>query len=285
MFIDTHAHLNFSAFEADFTDVLKSALNSDMGIIMPGTQYESSKKGVELSEKLNDGRVWAAVGLHPIHLESGEADSSETKTTQAFYKEEFNKDKYFELAKSPQTVAVGEVGLDYWNRPKNKEEGSIYAQKQIETLKMQLDLALELKKPVILHCRVAHKDMLRLLAEHPITNNPPAGGPGVIHSYTGSVKQLNKFLKMGYCIGINGLVFKLDLMADAVKAVPLERMLLETDSPYLTPPEAGDLRNEPVNIKYIARRVAELKGIALQEIEKQTTENSKRVFGVDFSVE
>ncbi|MDP4010406.1 MAG: TatD family hydrolase, partial [Candidatus Spechtbacteria bacterium] len=167
-----------------------------------------------------------------------------------------------------------------WYRPKTKEKGGAYAQKQIETLKAQLDLALDLEKPVILHCRVAHKDLLKLLAEHPHTQKMET--PGVVHSYTGSAKQLKKFLQMGYHIGINGLVFKLELMSDAVKEVPLDKMVLETDSPYLTPPQAGEGRNEPANIKYTAQKVAEIKGISFEEVAKQTTQNAKKVFGVDF---
>jgi len=280
MLIDTHAHLNFSAFEDDLDSVLKNTLDLDMGFIMPGTQFETSKTGVELAQKWNNPRVWAAVGLHPIHLEKREADSSEIKLLEEFYSENFDRAKYEELAKSKKVVAIGEIGLDYWYRPKTKEAGSSYAQKQIETLRAQLNMATDLKKPVILHCRVAHKDLLKLLAEHPHTQKME--NPGVVHSYTGSTKQLKKFLQMGYHIGINGLIFKLELMADAAKEVPLDKMVLETDSPYLAPPEVGEGRNEPANIKYTAQKIADIKGISFEEVAKQTTQNAKRVFGVDF---
>ncbi|MEX0877403.1 MAG: TatD family hydrolase [Candidatus Spechtbacterales bacterium] len=292
MLIDTHGHLNFNAYKDDFEETLERALSSDVSLIMPGSQYSTSKRAVEFAEKLNNPRVWAAVGLHPIHLEERKIDKFEADGHVEYetHAEKFDRKKYEELARSKKVVAVGEVGLDYWWRPKTKEEGLAYAQKQQKTFCAQADMALDLNLPLIIHCRVAMKDMLNILREHPHTEARDV--PGVIHSYTGSPKQLKKFLSLGYYIGVNGLVFTLGLVQDAVKAAPLDRILLETDAPYLSPPlprrslgEGGPNkteRNEPANVKYVAQKIAELKDIPFKEVEAQTTENAKKVFGIDF---
>lgn len=311
MLIDTHAHLNFNAYKEDSEEILKKALDAGMGLIMPGSQVDTSRRAVELAEKWNNPYVWAAVGLHPIHLEKARVDESEVgrgldssvaSEVRRFdfpifetKGEEFNRQEYKKLAESKKVIAIGEIGLDYWYRPRTKEEGVEYAQKQIDTLNAQLDMALELNLPVILHCRVAHKDLLRILREHSIAEkvNPP----GVIHSYTGSTKQLKKFLGLGFYIGVNGLIYKLDFVEDAVREAPLDRILLETDSPYLIPPQVegqtviseGEkgldsdfIRNEPINLKYIAEKIAEIKNISFEEVAKQTTENAQKVFQVNF---
>lgn len=284
MLIDTHGHLNFNAYKDDSEEVFKKALDADMGIVMPGSQYSTSRRAVQLAEKWDNPRVWAAIGLHPIHLEDRKVDKHETGSHIEYEtrREEFDRAAYEELARSEKTIAIGEVGLDYWHRPKEKEERHAYEQTQAEAFKAQLDLAVDVDLPVILHCRIAHKDMIKILEEHPITEKREI--PGIVHSYTGSVKQLKKYLDMGYYIGVNGLIFKLGLMEEAVEAAPLDRIVLETDAPYLTPPQVGeDERNEPYNLKYVAERIAEIKDLFYDEVEEQTAENAKRVFGKSFA--
>jgi TatD DNase family protein len=280
MLIDTHGHLNFNDFREDSKEVFNRTLSLDMGLVMPGSQYSTSRRAVELAEKWNSPRVWAAIGLHPIHLEEGKIHKDEIGEHVEYetHAEKFDRSKYEELARSEKVVAIGEAGLDYWWRPKTKEAGEKYAKKQKEVLRAQMDMALDLRLPLILHCRVAHKDLIKILREHPHTKKLEV--PGVVHSYTGSVKQLKKFLDMGYYIGINALVFKLGMMEEAAVSAPLERILLETDSPYLSPPKAQSERNEPANVKYIAEHIAEIKNISFDKVEKQTTENAKKVFGV-----
>lgn len=286
MLIDTHGHLNFNAYKDDSKETLDRALSSDISVIMPGSQFSTSKRAVELAEKWDSPRVWAAIGLHPIHLEERKIDKHEVGDHIKYetHGEKFDRAEYEKLARSDKVVAVGEVGLDYWWRPKTEEEGLVYAKKQEEALVAQMDMALDLKLPLILHCRVAMKDMLRILREHPHTEAFEI--PGVVHSYTGSPKQLKKFLAMGYYIGVNGLVFTLGLVKEAVEAAPLDRILLETDAPYLSPPLSirnlgeGEERNEPANVKYVAQEIAEIKNIPFEEVERQTTENAKKVFGI-----
>jgi len=284
-FIDTHGHVNFNAFRDDGDEVIQRALEAGVGIIMPGSQIDTSKRAVLYAEKLNHPYIKAAVGLHPIHLEDIEVDDSEVGGQKKFHtrKEEFRRAAYADLIKSSdKIVAVGEIGLDYWRLPEGEKEKEFYKDRQIDTLNTQLDLALENKLPAIVHCRKAHDDLISLVESHDITGvvNPP----GVIHSYTGNKTQLRSFLALGWYIGYNGIIFKLNL-ENVIKDTPLDRILLETDSPYLTPPlPAGALvkegRNEPIFVKHVAEKIAELKQVSLEEVARQTTANAKEVFRI-----
>ncbi|OGZ61779.1 MAG: hypothetical protein A3H51_01870 [Candidatus Spechtbacteria bacterium RIFCSPLOWO2_02_FULL_38_8] len=283
MLIDTHAHLQFHAFRNDRDEVTKRTLEEGISFIMPGTQIDTSRAGVELAEKLNDSRIYASIGLHPIHVNRDRVDEDEVGSLEKFTTrgEEFNKKDYEDLIKSDKVVAVGEIGLDYWRKPKTTARKKEFVNRQKDAFIAQLDLALEYQKPLILHCRVAHDDMLDILKNHPIVTKLQP--PGVVHSYTGTTEQLKKFLDMGFYIGVNGLVFKLPFVQDVVAQVPLERIVLETDAPYLLPPQVKNTeRNEPIFIKYTAQKIAEIKGLTFKEVEAQTAKNAQTLFGVEF---
>lgn len=286
--IDTHGHVNFSAFKDDGDAVIQRALDAGVGVIMPGSQIDTSRRAVEYADKWNHPYIKAAVGLHPLHLEDIEVDESEVGSQAKFHtrKEEYRQAAYEDLLKaSGKVVAIGEIGLDYWHLPADVREQEHYKMRQIDTLNSQLDLALEHKIPVILHCRKAHDDLLSAVESHEITQTVLP--PGVLHCYTGNKTQLKAFLALGLYIGYNGIIFKLNL-DEVIKATPLDRMLLETDSPYLTPPTPAERlakegispagRNEPIFVKHIGERIAELKQVPFEEVARQTTENAKRVF-------
>lgn len=283
MLIDTHGHLNFNAFKEDLDEVLKRTLAAGMGVIMPGTQVDTSRDAVELAEKINDPRIWAAVGLHPLHLEETRVDEAEVGNLEKFKTrgEFFKKENYEPFLKSKKIVAIGEVGLDYWRKPKGNAKREVYIKRQKDNLIAQLDLAVEYKKPALLHCRVAHDDLLEILKTHPIIKQ--INSPGVVHSFTGSIEQLNKFLELGFYIGVNALVFKLDFVEMAVREAPIERIVLETDAPYLLSPQEKGPRNEPLFIKHTAQKVAEIQRVPLEKVEEVTTENAKKLFHVDFT--
>ena len=283
MLIDTHAHLQFHAFRNDRDEVTKRTLEEGISFIMPGTQIDTSRAGVELAEKLNDSRIYASIGLHPIHVNRDRVDEDEVGSLEKFTTrgEEFNKKDYEDLIKSDKVVAVGEIGLDYWRKPKTTARKKEFVNRQKDAFIAQLDLALEYQKPLILHCRVAHDDMLDILKNHPIVTKLQP--PGVVHSYTGTTEQLKKFLDMGFYIGVNGLVFTLPFVQDVVAQVPLERIVLETDAPYLLPPQVKNTEhNEPIFINYTAQKIAEIKGFTFKEVEAQTTKNAQTLFGVEF---
>lgn len=265
-----------------------------MWVIMPGSQYSTSKRAVEIAEKYEQG-VYAAVGLHPIHIgEQRKVDvlevQSQEKAEQPWEtfetrSEEFDYAKYKELAQSKKVVAVGEVGLDYYYFPKSKTKREEMRQKQKDALRAQMDLADETGLPVILHCRVAHDDLLEFLyGRTRSTSSGQESVRGVVHSYTGTAEQAQKFMEFGLYFGFNGLILKnvsaLPDPKEVIASIPLERIVLETDSPYLTPPQAAKERNEPFFITYVAQEIARIKNITAQEAANQTAENAKKLFTI-----
>jgi len=280
MLIDTHSHLSFKAYDADREEVVKRTREAGMICIDVGTKYETSKRAVELAEK--NENIYASIGLYPSHAssefqkiktdsEEGELLSSETN---------FDKEKYKELAKSKKVVAIGEVGLDYYYKPKTNLKFEQLKQKQKEVFIQQLELAEELNLPMILHCRMAHNDVLEILSK--------SKNVGVVHCFTGNWEEAQKYLDLGFYLGINGIIFKFDI-DEVIKKAPLDKLLLETDCPYLTPLPAvalakegpeGYVRNEPTFVKHVAQRIAELRGISFDEVASATTTNAKKLFKI-----
>ena len=294
MLIDTHAHLNFNAYRNDAEEVIKRTLKNKIWMINVGSKYETSKRAVEMTQKYPDG-VFTAVGLHPLHLatdlvkikndteEVAELRSSpvpryarpsEIKTKE----ENFDYGKHKELAQNSKVIAIGEVGLDYYWKPKTKNKLELFKEKQRAGLCQQLKLAEELNLPVIFHCRMAHKDLIQFLKE----NEEIRPKNAVAHGFVGNSDELKQYLNFGYCIGFNGIIFKkiegIDF-EENIKAVPLDKILIETDCPYLTPPQVEG-RNEPLYVKYIAEKIAKIKDISFEKIAEITTRNAKNLFKI-----
>jgi|SRR3989338_3676461 len=273
--IDTHSHLNFKAFKEDSDEVIKRTLADNIWMINVGTKYETSLKAVEMTKEYEKG-VYCAIGLHPMYA-AAEFVKLKTDPDEGEFlikEQEFNKEKYRDLILNggKKVVAVGEVGLDYYYKPKSTAKLQLFKKKQKKIFLEQLELAKEFNLPLILHCRVAHKDLIEILSKEPEVK-------GVVHCFTGSVQEAQKYIEMGFLIGINGIIFKLDLN-EVVKSVPLDKMVFETDCPYLTPsPEAGK-RNEPMFIKHTISKVAELKGVSFEEVAEKTTENARNLFKI-----
>jgi TatD DNase family protein len=279
MIIDTHAHLNFNAYKADLEEVIKRTLENDVWVINVGSQYSTSKRAVEIAEKYDKG-VFAAVGLHPIHLETGLVKIKEDPEEIQFNtkEESFDYQKYKELAGSAKVVAIGEAGFDYYWKPKTKKKLELFKEKQREAFFQQLKLAKELGLPVIFHCRMAHQDLIKFLKENPGIRPERA----VAHAFVGTLNELKEYLSFGYSIGFNGITFKKIAGIDfdeIIRNTPSERILVETDCPYLTPPPMEG-RNEPVFVKYVIERVAEVKNQSHEDIVKVTTENAKKLFNL-----
>lgn len=291
MLIDSHAHLNFNAFKDDVDEVIKRTLENNIWVINVGSQYSTSKRAVEIAQKYGEG-VYAAIGLHPIHLEERKVDNSEVDSQIVFKTrvEEFDCEKYKELAQDEKSrligdpprrrvVAIGEIGLDYYYKPKTKKKLEQFKEKQRETFLKQLNLAKELNLPVILHCRMAHDDLIQTIRQSNIS-----AINGVVHCFTGDERQTQKYLEMGLSFGFNGLIFKKIEGApdwqEIVKKLPLEKILIETDAPYLTPPPHEGQRNEPLYIKYVAQKIAGIKNITFEEVARITCQNTKKLFNI-----
>ncbi|MBU4204684.1 TatD family hydrolase [Patescibacteria group bacterium] len=276
MLFDTHAHLNFSAYKDDLDEVVKKTQKENVWVINVGSNYDNSKLAIDIARKYEQG-VYAAIGLHPIHLagdffkikkDTNEQEGDETN------KDSLDIDKYKKLAlsDSQRVVAIGEIGLDYYYRPKTKTKLELFKARQKEFFIKQLNLAKELKLPVIFHCRMAHQDLIAILEKNKDVR-------GVIHCFTGTLEDAKKYVDMGFYIGLNGIIFKLNL-DEIIKQIPLESILLETDCPYLTPPQEGNERNEPIFVKYVARRIAELKSLDYEKVAEITAQNARELFRI-----
>jgi len=274
MIIDTHSHLNFKAYKNDLDEVMKRTLQEDVWMINVGTKYETSKQAIELAEKYNEG-VYAAIGMHPIYA-SAEFQKIKTDPEEGDFlikEENFEKEKYLELAQSKKVVAIGEIGLDHYYKPKTNTKLEQFKNKQKKIFLQQLDLSEELNLPVIIHCRMAHQDLINILKQKNQIK-------GVIHCFTGTLEEAQEYIKLGFYIGINGIIFKFNI-DEVIKNIPIENILVETDCPYLTPPAEGkNTRNEPIFIKHVIQKIADLRKISFDEVADKTTENAKKLFRI-----
>lgn len=253
MFFDTHAHYDSYKFNADRMEILSSMPEQNVSLIInPGCEEQSSKEAIALAEAFP--YVYAAVGWHPSDLiESGWNEGS--------------LDNVCQLAKHPKVVAIGEIGLDYyWDKT--------YIDLQKQVLRQQMELALELDLPVIIHDREAHGDILEIAKEYDI--------PGVFHCYSGSPEMAKELLKRGWYLGFDGpITYKNNRkQAEVLEICPIDRILIETDSPYLTPvPHRGE-RNQSGYLQYVAAKIGEIKGLSMQEVAAVTMENGRRLFRI-----
>ena len=253
--VDTHTHLNDAKFAGEEQAAIERAnLAGVTKIINMGDTMASSTKAVNLARQY-DG-VFAGVGIHPE--EAYEMTQQDDDVLAAF-------------ATEPKVVAIGEIGLDYYWE---KDEAKRLLQQRIFI--RQLDLARNLHLPVCVHDREAHGDTMAILKKE------GQGISGVMHCFSGSMEMAQELLKIGWYIGVDGpLTFKNAAKLPAiVKSFPLERILLETDAPYMAPVPMRGKRNEPAFIRYIGEKVAEIKGITLSEVAKQTSENAMELYGV-----
>lgn len=274
MLIDTHAHLNFKAYNEDRDEVIKRSLANDTWMINIGSQPETSRQAVELANQYTKG-VYAAVGLHPIHTWASHVDEEETSFDSKAL--DFDCEFYKKLASDPKVVGIGECGLDYFRIEKTDDMTvEEIKEKQREVFKQQLKLAAELGKPLIIHCREAHEDMIQTMNHELKTMNFKA----VMHCYSGDLEITKKYIEMGLLISFTGLITFAKQWDEVIKWLPLEKMMIETDCPYMTPEPWRGKRNEPMNVKYVAEKIAEIKGVSFEEVAEVTTNTARQFFGI-----
>ena len=252
MFIDVHAHLNDKKFE-NIDDIITNAEQAGVEkIITAGYDITSSIDGLEIANKHTG--VFATVGIHPENVDDVEENYL---------------DKLKELCKNKKVVAIGEIGLDYHFRSDNKD-----LQKKI--LIEQIALANELNLPVVLHCRDAIGDMMTLLQEHRLKRE------SLLHCYSGSIESAREFMKLGFSFSFGGVVtFKnASNVINVISNLPLEKIMIETDCPYMAPVPFRGKMNEPEFIPYIAEKIAEIKSLSIEEIAEKTTKNAEKMFKI-----
>jgi len=274
-YIDIHSHVNFKAFKEDGDIVLKRALHNDTWVINVGSQFSTSKRAVEIANKYKEG-VFAIVGLHPIHLEESYHDEEETGGEGFRTRvEEFNKDAYRELLKDPKVVAIGECGLDYFHC--NAES----IEKQKKTFREQVSLSQEIGKPLMLHIRNnpkdfslnAYRDVLEILKEFPKVK-------GNVHFFAGSLEEAKAFLDLGFTLSFTGVITFTHDYDEVIRNTPLHMIMSETDSPYVAPVPYRGKRNEPIYVKEIVKKIAEIKNLPEEEVAKAIISNAKRIFRI-----
>lgn len=280
MLFDSHSHIHFRQFDNDREEIIKKLRDFNVKTINVGTDFEESKKAIELAQKCPD-LLWASIGLHPNDNQ----------------KEIFNIDKYRELSKNKKVVAIGECGLDYFRSPSKNE---ITRQKEI--FMKQIELSKEVKKPLILHCRPsvgsqdAYEDAIEILmknfppkVDQPLVENISSGN-GVAHFFAGSKETAKKFLDLGFYISFAGpITFHptgdhpkggASQYKEIVEFVPIERTLIETDAPFAAPVPHRGRRNEPIFVEFVARQIAEWKDLSFDKVSTQTHNNAITLFKI-----
>lgn len=256
---DSHCHPQFPQYKNDRDEMIRRAFDGGVFMICVGTDLKTSKEGIELAQKYES--IWATVGLHPNEN----------------LDEEFRLEEYTHLLKEDKVIAMGEIGLDYYRTTEDKNKKF-----QRERFEKQLEIVARNNIPVVLHSRdagkgslgIVHNDMLAILKN----NLPPK--QGVAHSFTGTVDDAKKYLDLGFYLGFNGIITFARQYDEIVRYLPLDRILLETDAPYLAPEPYRGQRNEPLYVIEVAKKVVELKNEPLEKVIEQTTQNCKKLFNI-----
>ena len=282
LLIDTHAHVNFNDFKDDSKEVIKRSLDENIWMINVGAERKTSERAVKMAEEYEDG-VYATVGLHPSHLVEQDVEYEENGEIVKYKskREEFDYDFYLNSAKNEKVLGIGECGLDYSQSKISNLKNKNWKEKQKEVFIKHIKLAKEVNKPIIIHCRDAHDDLLKILH---LAVKPPSG---VMHFFTGNLEQAKKYIEFGFYISFSGVITfppkKVETVGaydEIIKNIPLEKILVETDCPYVAPVPYRGKRNEPAYVKYVAHKIAEIRGISFDEVAEQTTKNARKLFGI-----
>lgn len=258
---DTHCHLDFNLFDTDRSLVVERARDAGLDRILdPGVDLESSRNSIRLAGMFEI--VYTAVGVHPSEAEKW----SNTSLSELE-----------EMASAPRVVAIGEIGLDYYR-------GQAWRERQLQIFREQLDLAAECGLPVIVHNRDASEDTVRILCawqtELAAAGSPLASRPGVLHAFSGNLQDAERVIEHHFMLGVDGpLTYRnAESLRQVIAAVPIGHLLVETDSPFLTPQPYRGSRNEPKNVKYVVEKLAELINLPVSTVISQTSANAGRIF-------
>lgn len=268
--IDVHCHLNFHAFKKDADSVIKKAIADGVKkIINVGTSIESSEKAIELSKKYDN--LYAIVGIHPHHADK--IESFDSAQDSSWLK------KLEKLAKEPKVVAIGETGIDYYGY---KSNGVVDRKIQKVVFKKQIELSLKLKLPLQIHNRLAGKDIVEILEDYKGELLDP---PGMFHCMSGNIELLKKVLDLGFYVGFDGNITYEGVargedipLRELVAFAPIERIVTETDAPFLSPQPFRGSRNVPSYVILVGKFIAKIKGISLEKTKAITVENAGKIF-------
>ncbi len=278
-YIDTHCHMNFAAYDSDREVLIEKTKTDSVMVINIGTQQDTSKKAVEMADQHD--HLYAIVGLHPIHTTASFHDHEELgEQGQEFTSrgEVFDTDFYRKLAQSSKkVVGIGECGLDYYrNTPETKKA-------QEEAFHAQIKLALELDLPLMLHVRPsqdsfdAYYDVLEILESY---KKDHQNLRGQAHFFAGNTDIAQRFIDLGFYISFTGVITFAKVYKELVEFVPMDKILSETDAPYVTPVPFRGQRNEASCVREVTKKIAEIKGLPEGEVAQQIMENAKRLYQI-----
>lgn len=279
-YIDIHAHTNFVAFDADRDHVIRRALDSGTWMINVGTKADTSRRAVEIAEKYGEG-VYAIVGLHPIHVNPSHHDSDESGAEGRVVEttgEDFDPSFYRDLIRQGggAVVGIGECGLDYF-RPLTTEERD----RQVNAFRAQIEFALELDLPLMLHIRSgegqsAYRDALDILNEYKVHAGDKLRGDA--HFFAGSLAEAREFVDLGFYLSFTGVITFAPSYRELVRNVPHDRIMSETDCPYVAPVPHRGKRCEPVFVQEVAHKIASIKDMPIEECKKALVDNAFKLF-------
>ena len=284
MLVDTHAHLNFKDFQKDFDQVIKRSFKTNVKkIVCVSSNLEDSRKAIELAKKY-PGTIFAAVGIHPHDTSQRTNVGSAKKLIQSPDYHDSNHGSRLQrqiaclekLAILDEVVAIGECGLDYSPAPPGEKDRSKKDQEFL--FKKQIKLAIQLNKPLLVHSRKAFKETTEMINK--TLPSSPRGNPpvGVFHCYSAGKKGIEKVNGLGFFFGVDGNLTYDKGLQNVFERIPLEKILLETDCPWLAPEPFRNRRSEPAHIKLIAKCLANIKKVPYKKIERVTTQNAKKLF-------
>lgn len=285
-YFDAHTHAHFPAYGDEGSGVVARALDAGVGMITVGTRKDTSEEAVRFAEKYEN--VWASIGLHPGHtIESfHNEDELGVPTENGFAPgESFDSDFFRKLSESERVVVVGECGLDYFHMTEDAEKREIQKERQKEEFVKQIQFAHDIQKPLMIHCRDAYSDLTELLvANYKLLR---ANQPGIIHFFSGNTDEAKKLLDMGFYFTFGGTItFPAKKngtdYATIVKMMPMEKILSETDAPWVAPVPYRGKRNEPAYVVEVVKKLAEIKDVPPEVMREQILENVKKAFGLVF---
>jgi len=296
--IDVHCHLNLHKFDEDYDEVIKDAKQAGVTtIINTGTSIVSSKKAVKLANQYEN--LYAIVGIHPHHADKvteshperslagggrveGSPEEAERDSSASPQNDNIDwLEKLEMLAKEPNVVGIGEIGMDYYSY---KSNGIVEKKLQEDAFRKQIELSIKLKLPLQIHTRLAWEDTLGIILEY---KNQLQNPPGMFHCYSGSIEFTRKVLDAGFYVGFDGNITYQGIppgestsLLELVSFVPMDRIVTETDSPFLTPEPHRGRRNTPSYVILVGEAIAKLKRISFQKVQEQTTQNAHLLFNL-----
>jgi TatD DNase family protein len=303
-YIDTHAHVNFPVYDMDRTEVIARAQSEGVAMINVGTTLDASRDIVALAEEYESG-VYAIVGMHPLHVKYDKKLTNEDQETVASiddlinsipnsatethahyshdYTEHFDELEFEKLVAHPKVVGVGECGIDIFRlSPEldNEADRAALLKLQETVFRKQIQLAVKYDKPIMIHARESYKKILEILDEEFITHGTKLRGNA--HFFAGTVEEAQAFLDRGFTVSFTGVITFAKQYEELVRYVPLEKMLSETDCPFVAPAPYRGKRNEPVFVKEVVKKIAEIKGLDIEVVRATLLENAKRQFRLQF---